>query len=176
LAEATIRFPLPWSAYARLLAVKIEHARRFYETDALRGGWSVRQLGRQIDAQFYERTALSRNRGAILKKGALARPEDTVSAEEEVKDPYVLEFLGPRDEYSETDLEQALIRHLESFLLGLGGDFCFVGRQKRLRIGDEWPRVDLVLYHRRLRRLVLVDLKLGRFTQADAGQMHIYLN
>ncbi len=176
LAGAATRFPLPWSAYVRLLAVKNDHARRFYETEALRGGWSVRQLGRQIDAQFYERTALSRSKGAILKKSALARPDDSVSAEEEVKDPYVLEFLGLRDEYSETDLEQALIRHLESFLLELGGDFCFVGRQKRLRIGDEWFRVDLVFYHRRLRCLMLIDLKLGRFTHADAGQMHTYLN
>jgi hypothetical protein len=98
------------------------------------------------------------------------------SPEEEVKDPYVLEFLGLRDEYSETDLEDALIRHLETFLLELGDDFCFAGRQKRLRTGDEWYRVDLVFYHRRLRCLVLIDLKLGRFTHADAGQMHTYLN
>jgi len=170
------RFPLPWSAYVRLLAVKNEHARRFYEAEALRGGWSVRQLTRQIDAQFYERTALSRNKSAMLRKGAQAQPEDAVTAEEQVKDPYVLEFLGLRDEYSETDLEEALIEHLESFLLELGGDFCFVGRQKRLRIGDEWFRVDLVFYHRRLCCLVLIDLKLGRFTHADAGQMHTYLN
>ncbi|MGH8578412.1 MAG: PDDEXK nuclease domain-containing protein, partial [Gammaproteobacteria bacterium] len=95
---------------------------------------------------------------------------------EEIKDPYVLEFLGLKDEYSETDLEAALIRHLESFLLELGGDFCFAGRQRRLRIGDEWYRVDLVFYHRRLRCLVLIDLELGRFTHADAGQMHTYLN
>jgi hypothetical protein len=112
----------------------------------------------------------------MLKNGARARPEDAVSAEEEVKDPYVLEFLGLRDEYSETDIEKALIRHMESFLLELGGDFCFIGRQKRLRIGDEWFRVDLVFYHRRLRCLVLIDLKLGHFTHADAGQMHTYLN
>jgi len=176
LAQVAARFPLPWSAYVRLLAVRNEHARRFYETEALRGGWSVRQLDRQINSQFYERTALSRNKAAMLKKGGSARPEDTVAAEEEVKDPYVLEFLGLRDEYSETDLEQALIRHLETFLLELGGDFCFAGRQKRLRIGDQWFRVDLVFYHRRLRCLVLIDLKLGRFTHADAGQMHTYLN
>jgi len=176
LAQLAARFPLPWSAYVRLLAVKNEHARRFYETEALRGGWSVRQLDRQIESQFYERTALSRNKAAMLANGARARPEDTVAAEEEVKDPYVLEFLGLRDEYSETDLEEALIRHLESFLLELGGDFCFGGRQKRLRIGDQWFRVDLVFYHRRLRCLVLIDLKLGRFTHADAGQMHTYLN
>jgi len=169
-------FPLSWSAYVRLLAVKNESARRFYETEALRGGWSVRQLDRQIQSQFYERTALSRNKAAMLRKGARARSEDVVTPEEEVKDPYVLEFLGLKDEYSESDLEEALIRHLETFLLELGTDFCFVGRQKRLRIGDEWYRVDLVFYHRRLRCLVLIDLKLGRFTHADAGQMHTYLN
>lgn len=136
----------------------------------------MRQLDRQIQSQFYERTALSRNKAAMLRKGARPRPEDTVAPEEDVKDPYVLEFLGLEDEYSETDLEAALIRHLESFLLELGGDFCFAGRQRRLRIGDAWYRVDLVFYHRRLRCLVLIDLKLGRFTHADAGQMHTYLN
>jgi len=96
--------------------------------------------------------------------------------EEAIKDPYVLEFLGLKDEYSESDLEEALIHHLEAFLLELGRDFAFVARQKRLRIGTEWYRVDLVFYHRRLRCLVLIDLKLGRFTHADAGQMHLYLN
>ncbi len=176
LAQLAVRFPLPWSAYVRLLAVKNEQARQFYETEALRGGWSVRQLDRQIQSQFYERSALSRKKAAMLTKGARPRPNDAVAPEEEVKDPYVLEFLGLRDEYSETDLEDALIRHLESFLLELGGDFCFAGRQRRLRIGDEWFRVDLVFYHRRLRCLVLIDLKLGRFTHADAGQMHTYLN
>jgi len=88
----------------------------------------------------------------------------------------VLEFLGLKDEYSETDLEEALIRHLETFLLELGSDFCFVGRQKRLRVGDEWYRIDLLFFHRRLRCLVIIDLKIGKFTHADAGQMHLYLN
>ncbi len=136
----------------------------------------VRQLRRQINSQFYERTALSRNKAAMLLKGQKALPEDRVSPEEEIKDPLVLEFLGLKDEYSESDLEEALIRHLEAFLLELGGDFCFVGRQKRLRVGDEWYRVDLVFFHRRLRCLVIIDLKLGGFTHADAGQMHLYLN
>lgn len=170
------RFPLPWSAYVRLLGVKNEQARKFYETEALRGGWSVRQLDRQINSQFYERTALSRNKAAMLTKGEKALPEDHVHPEEEIKDPFVLEFLGLKDEYSETDLEEALIRHLEIFLLELGGDFCFIGRQKRLRIGDEWYRVDLLFFHRALRCLVIIDLKIGRFTHADAGQMHLYLN
>ncbi|MDA8140034.1 MAG: PDDEXK nuclease domain-containing protein [Desulfobacteraceae bacterium] len=169
-------FPLPWSAYVRLLGVKNELARKFYETEALRGGWSVRQLDRQINSQFYERTALSRDKAAMLRKGAKALPEDILLPEEEIKDPFVLEFLGLKDEYSETDLENALIRHLEAFLLELGNDFCFIGRQKRLRIGDEWYRVDLVFFHCRLRCLVIIDLKIGKFTHADAGQIHLYLN
>jgi len=169
-------FPLPWSAYVRLLSVKNESARKFYESEALRGGWSVRQLDRQINSQFYERTVLSKNKAAMLKKGGKVMPEDVTGPEEEIKDPYLLEFLGLKDEYSETDLEEALIRHLEAFLLELGSDFCFIGRQKRLRIGDEWYRVDLVLFHRRLRCLVIIDLMIGKFSHADAGQMHLYLN
>jgi hypothetical protein len=84
--------------------------------------------------------------------------------------------LGLKDEYSESEVEEALIRHLEAFLLELGGDFAFIGRQRRLRIGDTWYRVDLLFFHRRLRCLVVIDLKTGRFTHADAGQMHLYLN
>jgi predicted nuclease of restriction endonuclease-like (RecB) superfamily len=170
-------FPLSWTHYVSLLRrTRSPEARAFYEAEVLRGGWSVRQLARQMDSQFYERTALSHNKAAMLKKGALARPGDRVTAEEEIKDPYVLEFLGLKDEYSERDLEDALIRHLEAFLLELGGNFAFVCRQKRLRIGGQWYRVDLVFFHRGLRCLVLIDLKLGAFTHADAGQMHLYLN
>lgn len=169
-------FPLSWSHYVRLLGVRNEHARSFYETESLRGGWTVRQLDRQIDSQFYERTALSRNKAAMLTKGGAARPEDAMAPEMEIKDPYVLEFLGLKDEYSESELEAALIAHLETFLLELGDDFTFVGRQRRLRLDDEWYRVDLVFFHRRLRCLVVIDLKLGKFTHADAGQMHLYLN
>lgn len=169
-------FPLPWSHYVRLLTVDNPEARSFYETEALRGGWSVRQLDRQISTLFYERTALSRNKAAMLKKGEKAKPEDAVTPEEQIRDPLVLEFLGLKDEYSENDLEDALIRHLESFLLELGGDFAFVGRQRRLRMGDSWYRVDLLFFHRRLRCLMVIDLKLGKFTHADAGQMHMYLN
>jgi predicted nuclease of restriction endonuclease-like (RecB) superfamily len=169
-------FPLPWSHYVRLLSVKNDAARRFYETEALRGGWSVRQLDRQIATIFYERTALSRNKTAMLTKGAKARPQDRVEADEEIKDPLVLEFLNLKDEYSESDLEEALLRHLEKFLLELGDNFTFVGRQRRLRIGEEWYRVDLLFYHRKLRCLVVIDLKIGKLTHADAGQMHMYLN
>jgi len=169
-------FPLPWSHYVLLIRLRSDEAVRFYHAEALRGGWSVRQLKRQIDSQFYERTALSKNKAAMLQAGQETLPNDIVSAEEEIKDPLVLEFLGLRDEYSESDLEEALILHLETFLLELGGDFAFVARQRRLRIDDEWYRVDLVFFHRCLRCLVLIDLKLGKFTHADAGQMNMYLN
>ena len=176
LGELLAAFPLPWSAYVRLLSVKNIRAREIYEAEALRGGWSVRQLDRQINSQFYERTALSKNKAAMLTEGQKPRHEDRVLPEEEIKDPFVLEFLDLKDEYSESDLEEALIRHLETFLLELGGDFCFMGRQRRLRIGDKWYRVDLLFFHRRLRCLVVIDLKIGGFTHADAGQMHLYLN
>jgi len=125
---------------------------------------------------FYERIALSKNKADMLTKAGQSLPEDRVSPAEEIKDPFVLEFLDLKDEYSESDLEDALIRHLEHFLLELGGDFAFIGRQKRLRVGGEWYRVDLIFFHRHLRCLVIVDLKLGKFTHADAGQMHLYLN
>ncbi len=168
-------FPLPWSAYVRLLSVKDAAARTFYEKEAMRGGWSVRQLDRQINSLFYERTALSNNKVAMLKKGG-ALSYDVETSEEAIKDPFVLEFLNLKDEYSENDLEEALINRLEDFLLELGDDFAFIGRQRRLRIGDEWYRVDLLFFHRRLKALVILDLKLGKFTHADAGQMHLYLN
>ena len=176
LAELAQVFTLPWSAYVRLLVVKDNHARRFYEAEALRGGWSVRQLDRQIGSQFYERTALSKDKAAMLVKGAVARPEDAVTPDDAIKDPYVLEFLNLKDEYSESDLEAALIQRLEDFLLELGEGFTFVGRQRRLRIDQTWYRVDLLFYHRKLRCLVIIDLKLGSLTHADVGQMHMYCN
>lgn len=175
-ANLALAFPLPWSHYVRLLELKNENARRFYESEALRGGWSVRQLARQIGSLFYERTALSRDKAAMLTKGGRAQKGDAVTADEEVKDPLLLEFLNLKDEYSEGDLEEALLSHLEHFLLELGGDFAFIGRQRRLRIGNEWYRVDLLFFHRRLRALVIIDLKIGEFGHADAGQMHMYLN
>jgi predicted nuclease of restriction endonuclease-like (RecB) superfamily len=176
LETLTHAFPLSWSHYVRLLTVETPEARKFYETESLRGGWSVRQLDRQISTLFYERTALSKNKAKLLTTGAMARPEDAVSVEEQIKSPYVLEFLNLRDDYAESDLEDALVRHLEAFLLELGNDFTFVARQKRIRIGKQWYRMDLLLFHRRLRCLFIFDLKLGRFTHADAGQMNLYVN
>ena len=170
---SAISFPLPWSHYVRLLSVDNLAARAFYETEALREGWSVRQLDRQISTLFYERLAHSKDKAAMLGKEA---PGGQLTAIEAIKDPFVLEFLGLKDQYSESDLEATLIEHLENFLLELGRDFTFVARQKRLRVGDEWFRIDLVFFHRRLRALVIVDLKIGKFSHADAGQMNLYLN
>jgi len=167
-------FPLSWSQYVRLMGVENVQARAFYETEAIRGNWSVRELDRQISTRFYDRAVASKHQEAFLARSP--RRGAGVTAEEEVRDPYVLEFLNLTDEYSESDLETALVNHLQAFLLEMGNDFALVGRQKRIRIGNSWYRIDLVLFHRGLRCLILIDLKTGAFTHADAGQMNLYLN
>jgi predicted nuclease of restriction endonuclease-like (RecB) superfamily len=140
----------------RLLTVTDDAARAYYEHEALRGGWSVRDLDRQIATKAYQRLrGKSGNSVASSSAGSL-NPDD------HIRDPFVLEFLNLRDEYSESDLEQALILELERFLLELGNDFAFVARQERLRIGTEWYRVDLLFFHRRLRSLLIVELKVGK--------------
>ena len=174
LSEIGKHFPLPWSHYVELLSCKDEDEREFYEAESLRGGWSVRQLKRQKNSQFYTQTLLSKNKAAMLKKGEKTEKEDYVSPDEEIKDPFVLEFLNLKDEYSELELEDAIIKHLQTFLLEMGAGFAFAGRQMRLRVGDEWFRVDLVLFNRRLKCLVIIDLKLGKLTHADIGQMLLY--
>jgi predicted nuclease of restriction endonuclease-like (RecB) superfamily len=170
------RFPLPWAHYVLLMSVKRPEARSFYEAEALRSSWTSRQLYRQIGTQFFERTMRAKDKAAVLRKGSRPLPEDATTPEEELRDPYVLEFLNLKDEYAESDLEAALIQRLEDFLLELGGEFTFVGRQRRLRIGDSWFHVDLVFFHRRLRSLFLVDLKMEPFEPAHIGPMHTYLN
>lgn len=167
-AKLLPQFALPWSHYVRLMTVADLEARRYYEHEALRSGWSVRQLDRQIATVAYER------RGRA--KAILGVKDERNNADAEIRDPFILEFLNLKDEYSETELEDALIESLEEFLLELGSDFAFVARQKRLRVGTEWYRVDLLFFHRQLRCLVIVDLKLGKFAHADAGQMNLYLN
>jgi hypothetical protein len=112
----------------------------------------------------------------MLEKAENSEPGDLVTPEEAIKDPFVLEFLHLKDEYSESDLEEALIRRLADFLLELGDDFAFLGRQRRLRIDDSWFRIDLIFFHRRLHCLVIIDLKVGKFSYADGGQMHLYLS
>jgi len=176
-SPGTRAFPLSWTHYIHLIrGTRSEPEREFYEAEALRGGWSVRQLNRQISSQFYTRALLSKNKHAMLEKGSVPQVSDAVTPDEAIKDPYVLEFLNLKDEYSESQLEDALIHRLEDFLLELGGDFTFVGRQRRLRIGESWFRVDLLFFHRRLRCLVIIDLKLTELNHADVGQMHMYCN
>ena len=167
-------FPLSWSHYVQLLAIRDKDKRLFYESEAKRNGWSVRQLDRQLNSMLYERTGLSRRKGELLRE--TEGGHDVASVEEQLKDPYLLEFLGLPEPRSEKDLEVALINHLADFLLELGFGFAFVARQKRLQVGTESYYVDLLLYHRGLRCLVAVDLKMGKFTHADAGQMNLYLN
>lgn len=174
LAQLAKSFPLPWSTYVRLLSVKNADARSFYEKETLRCGWSARQLERQIATQFYERTLLSHDKSAMLQQHAPA--ETHILPQRAIRDPFVLEFLELKDEYSESDFEEALINHLMDFMLELGDDFAFVSRQRRLRIDDNWFRVDLLFFHRRLRCLLIVDLKVGKFSYSDAGQMNMYLN
>ncbi len=168
------QFPLSWSHYCLLMRLDEPLKREFYEAECIRGNWSVRQLDRQIQSMLYERTALSRRKLAVIAK-AHEKPI-TLKPEDEIKDPYVLEFLGLKDEYSESQLEEALIRHLEHFLLELGTGFTFVARQKRITLEGSHYRLDLLFYHRTLRCLVAIDLKIGEFSHADAGQMNLYLN
>lgn len=169
-------FPFSWSHYIRLMTVRDAAIRALYEAEAIRSGWSVRQLDRQISTQFFERLSASAQPERMLERVRRPAPVDPAELQHHIRDPYLLEFLDLKDEYSETDLEDAIVRHLEAFLLELGAGFTFVARQKRFRIGDEWYRIDLLLYHRALRCLVVVDLKLGRISHADAGQMNLYLN
>ncbi|MBI3813531.1 MAG: DUF1016 domain-containing protein [Nitrospinae bacterium] len=168
------KFSLSWSHYRLLMRLDEPFKREFYEAECMRGNWSVRQLDRQIQSMLYERTALSRRKMAVIAKAhekpIILKPED------EIKDPYILEFLGLKDEYSESQLEDALIRHLEHFLLELGVGFTFVARQKRITLEGSHYRLDLLLYHRVLKCLVAIDLKIGEFSHADAGQMNLYLN
>lgn len=174
LSNLSQQFRLSWSHYRLLLCLDQSHKREFYEVECLRGSWSVRQLDRQIQSMLYERTALSKQKLSVIAK-AHQKPV-VLSPEDEIKDPYVLEFLGLKDEYSESELEEALIRHLEHFLLEMGVGFTFVARQKRIMLGTKHYRIDLLLYHRILRCLVIIDVKIGEFNHTDAGQMNFYLN
>lgn len=150
--------------------------RAFYEIESIRGGWSVRELKRQIESLLFERTGLSTDKEELLRRTHKAA--DKQAPADYFRDPYVFEFAGLPEPFlgKETDLEQALITHLQAFLLELGNGFCFEARQKRLLIGDDWHFVDLVFYHRVLKCHILIDLKTERFKPAYAGNMNAYLN
>jgi len=158
------------------MRIENEDERRFYEIESANNQWSLPELRRQFNSSLYERLALSRDKKKVKelsRKGQIiGKPEDTM------KDPYVLEFLGLKEDssYSETDLETAIINKIEHFLLELGKGFLFEARQKLFTYDDEHYRVDLVFYNRLLRCYVLVDLKIGKLTHQDLGQMQMYVN
>jgi predicted nuclease of restriction endonuclease-like (RecB) superfamily len=167
---------LSYTHIEQLLAMDDDTKRSFYEMECIRGGWSVRELKRQIGSLYYERTGLS------LKKGKLAELTQAAAEKSEpalaIRDPYVFEFLGlkPAEVMSESHLEDRLIDRLEEFLLELGHGFCFEARQKRILFGDEYGFIDLVFYHRILKCHVLVDLKLEAFSHENIGQLNTYVS
>jgi predicted nuclease of restriction endonuclease-like (RecB) superfamily len=173
---ATLSKELGWSHFVELLPLKKHLQRDFYAEMCRVERWSVRMLRRKIGGMLYERTALSKKpaRLAAMELKQL-REQDRLTPDLVFRDPYLLDFLGLQDTYSERELEAAILKDLERFLVELGSDFAFVARQKRMVVDGEDFYVDLLFYHRRLRRLVAVDLKLGKFAPGDVGQIEFYL-
>ena len=171
----TLRPELTWSHYRRLISVEDEQARHWYMNEAADGVWSTRQLDRQISTLYFERLLASKEKEPVIREAK--EKIGQMSPQQFIKDPFVLEFLNLKDYPSlhESVLEQALIDHLQQFLLELGRGFCFVARQKLMRYGDDDFYIDLVFYHSILKCHVLIDLKLGKLTHADVGQMDSYI-
>lgn len=172
----TLSGQLSWSHVTVLIYVPDQLAREFYAHMCVAERWSVRTLRQKIQGMLFERTAISRKPGklAVVELEEL-RDTDRMSADLVFRDHYVLDFLGLKDTFGERDLEQAILREMERFIGELGSDFAFVGRQKRMTVDGVDYRLDLLFFHRRLRRLIAVDLKMGRFQAADKGQMELYL-
>jgi predicted nuclease of restriction endonuclease-like (RecB) superfamily len=167
---------LSWTHFIALIPLKDPLKRDFYAEMCRIERWSVRTLRAKIDSMLFERTALSRKPEALIRTELDAlRDGDRISPDLVFRDPYLLDFLNLNDSYSERDLETAILRDMEAVLLELGGGFSFVARQKRMVIDGEDHYLDLLFYHRKLRRLVAVELKLGAFKAADKGQMELYL-
>ncbi|MFH1510385.1 MAG: PDDEXK nuclease domain-containing protein [Candidatus Woesearchaeota archaeon] len=172
----TLSGKLSWSHYAQLLSIEDDLSKSFYERECLMEGWSVRELDRQINSMLFERIALSKDKKGIL---ALARQGHVVEQPSDlVKDPYILDFLGLESHfgYTESTLEQRLIQHLKQFILELGKGFMFVERQKRITIDNEHFFVDLVFYNRIVKCFVLIELKVGKLTHKDLGQLQMYVH
>ena len=167
---------LSWTHFIALIPLRDPLQRDFYAEMCRIERWSVRTLRRKIDSMLYERTALSKKPKKLIEQELQTlREEDTLTPDLVFRDPYFLDFLGLKDAYSEKDLEAAILRELESFLLELGVGFAFVARQKRIQIDSDDFYIDLLFYHRKLRRLVVIELKLEDFKPADKGQMELYL-
>jgi len=167
---------LGWSHFKALIPMKEPLKREFYAEMCRIEGWSTRALQQKIDGMLYERTALSKKPEALIRKElASLRDADRLTPDLVFQDPYLLDFLGLRDTFSEKDLESALLREIERFLLELGAGFAFVERQKRITLDGDDYYMDLLFFHRRLRRLVVIELKIGDFKPADSGQVELYL-
>ena len=171
-----LRDELSWTHYRLLMRVENENAREFYTEEAIKSNWSTRQLERQINSFFYERLLSSQNKETVSEE--IQKLEPAKVPEDIIRDPYVLEFLGlsPNDDFYESDLEEALITHLQKFLLELGRGFSFVARQKRITFDGRHFRIDLVFYNYILKCFVLIDLKIGDLTHQDLGQMQMYVH
>ncbi len=173
---ATLSRQLGWSHFKEFIPLKDDLKRDFYAEMCRMERWSVRTLRQKIDGMLYERTALSKKPDKLIRQELDAlRAEDKLTPDLVFQDPYVLDFLGLKDTYSEKDLENAILREIERFLLELGAGFAFVERQKRITLDGDDYYMDLLFYHRRLRRLVVIELKLGDFKPADTGQVELYL-
>ncbi len=170
------QFCLSWSHYLKLMRIENTDERHFYEIESIKNDWSLSELKRQFNSALYERLLLSTEKDKVydlaLKGQVVEKPLDLV------KDPYILEFLGMQElpKYSESELENRIIDHLQQFLLELGKGFTFVGRQVRFTFDEDHFRVDLVFYNRLLHCFVLFDLKIGKLTHQDLGQMQMYVN
>lgn len=171
-----LRDELSWTHYRLLIKVENKNAREFYMQEAVKSQWSTRQLERQINSFFYERLLSSKNKEQVSEE--IQTLEPAKNPEDIIRDPYVLEFLGlgSNDDFYESDLEQALITHLQKFLLELGRGFSFVARQKRISFDGRHFRIDLVFYNYILKCFVLIDLKVGDLTHQDLGQMQMYVH
>lgn len=166
---------LSFSHFIELIKQDNETKRSFYQWQSIDNSWSVRELQRAANSMLYERTGLSFDKEKVIENQKKQLP---ILPEDFFKNPYILEFLELKQEttYSESDLEQAIIDHLQTFLIELGKGFCFEARQKRITFDNTHYHIDLVFYHRILKCNILIDLKLGEFTHADSGQMNVYLN
>ena len=175
ISSETLLSQLSFTHFIELIRFDDPLERLFYEVETIKNNWSVRELERAINTALYVRTGLSKNKEAIISKFKNQKPAQSIDV---IRDPYFLEFLGleERSEYSESELEQAILDHLQKFLIELGTGFCFEARQKRITFDNTHYRIDLVFYHRILKSHILIDLKIGKFDHADAGQMNVYLN
>lgn len=173
---SALRRQLSWTHFKSLIYLEDPLKREFYAEMCRIEGWSTRILQKKIDGMLYERTALSKKPEALVRSELQGlRERDRLTTDLVFQDPYLLDFLGLRDTFSERDLESALLREIERFLLELGSGFAFIERQKRITLDGDDYYIDLLFFHRRLRRLVVIELKIGDFKPADAGQVELYL-